>query len=321
MLQISRSLFVGGPLGWRCLRRWRWNQAKKRAGTATPNGQHDARWHSEVRTTALVRDGETEDRDSPPDGPPPTRRNGCPSLAPPTERTFVERTKRSRLGTPNERVMLRWTTQLGVQATSDAFGESPLRSSSRQTGIPATMGCHTRNQVPERICDGDANQVLRDLRNGRLISSPRAGVRTAVTSTGGTPNPAVVHASSTTRSSCWSFKPKIQVPASGTFPVDSVIPKSTHWQTAHREVQEETGLTLHSMRFLGMWIDTYGNDEPPEVTLNVYFLGQAHHPSWHELATRQEKCGGSVRRHIPVDTLAFTHVEQAIRCWSEARRP
>ena len=27
-----------------------------------------------------------------------------------------------------------------------------------------------------------------------------------------------------------------------------------------------------------MWIDTYGNEDPPEVTLNIYFLGEAHHP-------------------------------------------
>ena len=31
------------------------------------------------------------------------------------------------------------------------------------------------------------------------------------------------------------------------------------------------------MRSLGMWIDTYGNEDPPEVSLNIYFFGQAHH--------------------------------------------
>src|ERR1700693_2606007 len=28
--------------------------------------------------------------------------------------------------------------------------------------------------------------------------------------------------------------------------------------TAQREVQEETGLTLHSLRYLGRWVATYG---------------------------------------------------------------
>ena len=89
--------------------------------------------------------------------------------------------------------------------------------------------------------------------------------------------------------------------------------------TAHREVQEETGLTLHSMRFLGMWIDTYGNEDPPEVTLNIYFLGQAHHPELARVSDETREVRWFSSEHIPVDTLAFAHVEQAIRCWSEAR--
>lgn len=89
--------------------------------------------------------------------------------------------------------------------------------------------------------------------------------------------------------------------------------------TAHREVQEETGLTLHSMRFLGMWIDTYGNEDPPEVTLNIYFLGQAHHPELARVSDEAREARWFSLENIPVDTLAFAHVEQAIRCWSEAR--
>lgn len=27
-----------------------------------------------------------------------------------------------------------------------------------------------------------------------------------------------------------------------------------------------------------MWIDIYGDEDPPEVTLNIYFLGQADRP-------------------------------------------
>ena len=65
--------------------------------------------------------------------------------------------------------------------------------------------------------------------------------------------------------------------------------------TAHREVQEETGLALHSMRFLGMWIDAYGTGVPPEVTLNIYFLGQAHSSELARVSDEPEIVGGSVR--------------------------
>jgi 8-oxo-dGTP diphosphatase len=89
--------------------------------------------------------------------------------------------------------------------------------------------------------------------------------------------------------------------------------------TAHREVQEETGLTLHSMRFLGMWIDTYGNEDPPEVTLNIYYLGQAERPELARISDETAEVRWFRPEDLPVDTLAFAHVEQAIRCWSEVR--
>ena len=89
--------------------------------------------------------------------------------------------------------------------------------------------------------------------------------------------------------------------------------------TAHREVQEETGLTVHSMRFLGMWIDTYGNEDPPEITLNIYFMGQAHRPELARVSDETVEVRWFSPEDIPMDTLAFAHVERAIRCWSEAR--
>jgi hypothetical protein len=67
-----------------------------------------------------------------------------------------------------------------------------------------------------------------------------------------------------------------------------------------------------------MWIDTYGNQEPPEVTLNIYFLGEAHHPELARVSDETREVRWFSSENIPVDTLAFAHVEQAIRCWSEA---
>jgi 8-oxo-dGTP diphosphatase len=89
--------------------------------------------------------------------------------------------------------------------------------------------------------------------------------------------------------------------------------------TARREVEEETGLTLHSMRFLGMWIDRYGNEEPPEITLNIYYVGRPHHPEQARLSEETVEVRWFSPGHIPLDSLAFAHVEEAIRCWSEGR--
>lgn len=89
--------------------------------------------------------------------------------------------------------------------------------------------------------------------------------------------------------------------------------------TAKREVQEETGLSLHSMRFLGMWIDTYGNEDPPEVTLNIYFVGQADRPELARTSDETAEIRWFNPGNIPIAALAFAHVQEAIRCWSESR--
>ncbi len=68
-----------------------------------------------------------------------------------------------------------------------------------------------------------------------------------------------------------------------------------------------------------MWIDTYGNEDPPEVTLNIYYLGQAERPELVRTSDETAEVRWFRPADIPVDTLAFAHVEHAIRCWSEAR--
>ena len=88
-------------------------------------------------------------------------------------------------------------------------------------------------------------------------------------------------------------------------------------ETALRETEEETGLTLHSMRFLGMWIDRYGNQEPPEITLNIYYVGRPHHPERTHLSEETVEVRWFGPKDIPIDTLAFAHAEEAIRSWAE----
>jgi len=72
------------------------------------------------------------------------------------------------------------------------------------------------------------------------------------------------------------------------------------------------------MKFLGMWIDTYGNADPPEVTLNIYFLGQAH-PELAQVSDETREVRWFIPESIPAGYPGFAHVEQAIRCWSELR--
>ncbi len=68
-----------------------------------------------------------------------------------------------------------------------------------------------------------------------------------------------------------------------------------------------------------MWIDTYGSEDPPEVTLNIYFLGQAHHPELAQVSDETREVRWFSPDNFPVEALAFAHVEQAIHYWSEVR--
>jgi 8-oxo-dGTP diphosphatase len=48
--------------------------------------------------------------------------------------------------------------------------------------------------------------------------------------------------------------------------------------TAVRELREETGLEITIDGLVGMWIDRYGAQEPPEVTLNIYYVAHTVQP-------------------------------------------
>ncbi len=69
-----------------------------------------------------------------------------------------------------------------------------------------------------------------------------------------------------------------------------------------------------------MWLDTYGDEDPPEVTLNIYFVGQADRPELARTSTETAEIRWFSPRNVPVDSLAFAHVDLAIRRWSEDRR-
>lgn len=87
--------------------------------------------------------------------------------------------------------------------------------------------------------------------------------------------------------------------------------------TARREVNEETGLTLASLRYLGMWIDRYASADPPEVTLNVYYLARADQPERAHVSDETTDVGWFGPESIPMDDLAFPHVHDVIRRWTD----
>jgi len=79
-----------------------------------------------------------------------------------------------------------------------------------------------------------------------------------------------------------------------------------------REVREETGLEVRVVRFLGVYMDRYGNGGDSEYTLNHYYV--------------VEPIGGTPRAaddavelrwfafdEIPVDQVAFAHEREALR--------
>lgn len=54
-----------------------------------------------------------------------------------------------------------------------------------------------------------------------------------------------------------------------------------------------------------MWIDTYGSEDPPEVTLNIYFLGKAHHPELARISDETREVRWFSSENIPINARAF----------------
>ena len=86
-------------------------------------------------------------------------------------------------------------------------------------------------------------------------------------------------------------------------------------ETARREVLEEVGLEVRVTGFLGMWIDTYGDADPPEITLNIYFLAETDHPELARTSAEVEEVGWFRPGDVPSHGLAFDHIDHAIREW------
>jgi 8-oxo-dGTP pyrophosphatase MutT (NUDIX family) len=92
-----------------------------------------------------------------------------------------------------------------------------------------------------------------------------------------------------------------------------------------REVAEETGLTVRPTELLGIFLDTYGEGEDADYTLNVYYLveiagGEARPAD--DLAELAWFAAGSLPEQI-----AFPHARDVLAAWEQrvgsppSRRP
>ena len=81
-----------------------------------------------------------------------------------------------------------------------------------------------------------------------------------------------------------------------------------------RELLEETGLYVEPGRFVGVWMDTYGDGPATGSTLNLYW--EAHIVAG-EMEPRDDvaELAWFPRDAVPRDKLAFTNVAYALDVW------
>lgn len=90
---------------------------------------------------------------------------------------------------------------------------------------------------------------------------------------------------------------------------------------ARREVLEETGLAIETVGLLGMWMDRYGDADPPVATLNIYFLARPAGASLARIADAEvAEIGWFSPEELPAE-LAFPHHARAVlEAWCDAVR-
>lgn len=90
-------------------------------------------------------------------------------------------------------------------------------------------------------------------------------------------------------------------------------PNETPWQTACRELFEETRLVLQPVRLLGVWPAWYGENSFP--TLNVYFLATSEQPDNVCLSSESLEYAWMSTGETPKQ-FAFPHEAEVVRCWA-----
>jgi 8-oxo-dGTP diphosphatase len=93
-------------------------------------------------------------------------------------------------------------------------------------------------------------------------------------------------------------------------------------KTAEREILEETGLHVRAVRFLGIWLDTYGGDNPdpqPEVTMNIFYLCELQDPPESAHTTDEvNEIGWFSPNNLPEDLAFPNHARHVVAAWRQA---
>jgi ADP-ribose pyrophosphatase YjhB (NUDIX family) len=89
---------------------------------------------------------------------------------------------------------------------------------------------------------------------------------------------------------------------------------------AIREVHEETGLEIGGLELLGMWLDRYSDDDPPEVTLNIYYAATATDPTSVRLSAENSEVRWFPADALPAELAFPDHLGDVIAAWRAATR-
>ena len=84
---------------------------------------------------------------------------------------------------------------------------------------------------------------------------------------------------------------------------------------AIREVREETGLEIAGLQLLGMWLDRYGDTEPPEVTLNLYYVATAANPKDARPVAETSEVRWFQPDALPADLAFPDHAAAVLSAW------
>jgi ADP-ribose pyrophosphatase YjhB (NUDIX family) len=83
-----------------------------------------------------------------------------------------------------------------------------------------------------------------------------------------------------------------------------------------RELQEEAGVEVEPLDFLGVWVDRYGGDGSAQTTLNLYWTARIVDGS-PEPADDVAELRWFAPGDIDFDELAFLHTRELISAWRE----
>lgn len=81
-----------------------------------------------------------------------------------------------------------------------------------------------------------------------------------------------------------------------------------------RELREEAGIELADERLLGIWIDRYEYKQRVVATLNIYYAARIEDGT-PEAADDVAELRWFPSDELPVDELAFGHIEEVLSAW------